>query len=231
MPGGISETAVPEDDAAAYADAALQLAANARERLARREQLEAFTKTSKCRSRRFLARMERRRHGGRSARTATRSRKEIDDSDRSAAKKNLRFCGRRIQHRLAAATRYDSLRKLGIPSGKKNKTGWGTGVEVLQGLAREYPICALVLEYREVTKLKNTYIDVIPKLMDQRDGRLRTDLQSNGDRDGPALVDEPEPAKHSRARRAGPAHSPRVRCAEVATACCSPPITVRSNCG
>ncbi|HKE36214.1 MAG TPA: DNA polymerase I [Candidatus Baltobacteraceae bacterium] len=64
--------------------------------------------------------------------------------------------------------------KLEIPGGKKTKTGWATGVEVLQGLAREYPICALVLEWREVTKLKNTYIDVIPGLVDARDGRLHT---------------------------------------------------------
>jgi DNA polymerase-1 len=64
--------------------------------------------------------------------------------------------------------------KLGIPGGKKTKTGWATGVEVLAGLAREYPICALVLEWREVTKLKNTYVDVIPQLVDARDGRLRT---------------------------------------------------------
>ena len=44
---------------------------------------------------------------------------------------------------------------------------------MLTGLAREYPICAKVLEYREVTKLKNTYIDVLPKLVGA-DGRLRT---------------------------------------------------------
>jgi DNA polymerase I len=66
--------------------------------------------------------------------------------------------------------------KLEIPSGKKTKTGWATGVEVLQGLAREYPVCALVLEWREVTKLKNTYVDVIPGLVDQKDGRLRTEF-------------------------------------------------------
>jgi DNA polymerase I len=66
--------------------------------------------------------------------------------------------------------------KLEIPGGKKTKTGWATGVEVLQGLAREYPICALVLEWREVTKLKNTYIDVIPALVDEKDGRLRTEF-------------------------------------------------------
>jgi DNA polymerase I len=64
--------------------------------------------------------------------------------------------------------------KLKIPGGKKTKTGWATGVEVLATLAREYPICALVLEWREVTKLKNTYVDVIPTLLDPKDGRLHT---------------------------------------------------------
>jgi DNA polymerase I len=66
--------------------------------------------------------------------------------------------------------------KLQIPGGKRTKTGWATGVEVLQGLAREYPICTLVLEWREVTKLKNTYVDVIPRLVDVRDRRLRTEF-------------------------------------------------------
>ncbi|MBS2035916.1 DNA polymerase I [bacterium] len=61
--------------------------------------------------------------------------------------------------------------KLGVPGGKRNKTGWGTGVEVLQTL--EHPIAAKILEYREVAKLKNTYIDAIPGLVDG-DGRLRT---------------------------------------------------------
>jgi DNA polymerase-1 len=66
--------------------------------------------------------------------------------------------------------------KLNIPGGKRTKTGFATGVEVLQGLARDYPICALVLEWREVTKLKNTYVDVIPQLVDARDGRLRSEF-------------------------------------------------------
>jgi len=64
--------------------------------------------------------------------------------------------------------------KLQIPGSKKTKTGWATGVEILSGLAAEYPICALVLEWREVTKLKNTYIEVIPQLLDPNDGRLHT---------------------------------------------------------
>jgi DNA polymerase I len=66
--------------------------------------------------------------------------------------------------------------KLKLPAGKQNKTGWATGVEVLQSLARDHPICAKVLEYREVSKLKNTYVDVLPGLVDPRDGRVHTEL-------------------------------------------------------
>jgi len=63
--------------------------------------------------------------------------------------------------------------RLALPNGGRTKTGWATGIEVLQPLAREHEIVAKVLEYREVAKLKNTYIDVIPKLVGP-DGRLRT---------------------------------------------------------
>ncbi len=64
--------------------------------------------------------------------------------------------------------------KLGLPAGRQNKTGYATGVDVLHGLARSFPIAAKVLEYREVSKLKNTYIDVLPTLIDARDDRLHT---------------------------------------------------------
>ena len=63
--------------------------------------------------------------------------------------------------------------KLGLPDGGRTKTGWATGAEVLTGLARDYEICAKVLEYREVTKLKSTYVDVLPGLV-APDGRVHT---------------------------------------------------------
>ncbi|GAC1404829.1 MAG: DNA polymerase I [Candidatus Velthaea sp.] len=66
--------------------------------------------------------------------------------------------------------------RLGLPAGRQNKTGYATGVDVLQGLARSFPVAAKVLEYREVSKLKNTYIDVLPNLVDPRDARLHTIL-------------------------------------------------------
>ncbi len=64
--------------------------------------------------------------------------------------------------------------KLALPGGKKNKTGWATGAEVLQPLARDHRICADILEWRELTKLKNTYVDVLPGLRDPQDGRIHT---------------------------------------------------------
>ena len=81
--------------------------------------------------------------------------------------------------------------KLNIPGAKKTKTGWATGVEVLQSLAREYPICALVLEWREVTKLKNTYVNVIPQLVDPKDGRLRTEFNQTATATGRLSLTNP----------------------------------------
>ena len=62
--------------------------------------------------------------------------------------------------------------KLNLPAGKKNKTGWSTDDAELQRL-RGFPIARLLQEFREVSKLKNTYIDVLPELVDAQ-GRLHT---------------------------------------------------------
>jgi DNA polymerase-1 len=63
--------------------------------------------------------------------------------------------------------------KLKIPHGKKTKTGYATGAEVLQELALDYPICGQVLHWRELTKLKGTYADALPRLVGE-DGRIHT---------------------------------------------------------
>jgi DNA polymerase-1 len=63
--------------------------------------------------------------------------------------------------------------KLGLPAGRQNKTGYATGADVLQGLAKSFPVAAKVLEWREVSKLKSTYVDVLPTLVDEN-GRVHT---------------------------------------------------------
>lgn len=49
--------------------------------------------------------------------------------------------------------------KMGLPGGKKTKTGYSTAADVLEKLSGEYPIVAHILEYRGLTKLKSTYAD------------------------------------------------------------------------
>ena len=69
--------------------------------------------------------------------------------------------------------------KLGLPSGKKTaKTkSLSTGVEVLNDLAAQgYPLPKLVLEYREISKLKGTYVDALPALADA-EGRVHTSFR------------------------------------------------------
>ncbi|MCS6949472.1 MAG: DNA polymerase I [bacterium] len=65
--------------------------------------------------------------------------------------------------------------KLKLPAGKKTRTGaYSTDAEVLEQLAVEYPICRSILEYRELSKLKSTYADVLPRLVHPATGRIHT---------------------------------------------------------
>lgn len=61
--------------------------------------------------------------------------------------------------------------KLGMPNGKKTKTGYSTSAEVLEKLAGEFPIVSAILEYRQLTKLKSTYADGLAGFIEE-DGRI-----------------------------------------------------------
>ncbi|MFN7729642.1 MAG: DNA polymerase I [Bdellovibrio sp.] len=63
--------------------------------------------------------------------------------------------------------------KLKLTPGRKTKTGYSTDAEVLDGLKTEHAIIPLILTYRELTKLKSTYVDALP-LMVKADGRIHT---------------------------------------------------------
>ncbi len=61
------------------------------------------------------------------------------------------------------------------PKAKKTKTGqYATGEEVLAKLAHTHKICDDILAFRELTKLKNTYIDALPQLVNKKTGRVHT---------------------------------------------------------
>jgi DNA polymerase-1 len=67
--------------------------------------------------------------------------------------------------------------KLKLPALKKTKTGYSTDSDVLSKLAAQHPICDLIVRYRELAKLKSTYVDSLPTLVDARDGRIHTRFQ------------------------------------------------------
>ena len=61
---------------------------------------------------------------------------------------------------------------LGLPSGKKTKTGYSTGADILEKLSYKHPIVDLVLRYRTLSKLRSTYVEgLIPLIAD--DGKIR----------------------------------------------------------
>ena len=158
-------------DGAAHADAVLRLGPVLRDHLAHREQTALYTDVELPLAR-VLARME----ASGIAVDVTALEELSQQVDASVARLQQRIydlAGETFNIGSPQQLGAILFEKLAIPSGGRTKTGWATGIEVLQPVASDFEIVAAVLEYREVTKLKNTYIDVIPKLIGS-DGRLRT---------------------------------------------------------
>lgn len=66
--------------------------------------------------------------------------------------------------------------ELMLPAGKKTKTGWSTNADVLEKLVGKHPIILDILDYRMLTKLKNTYADGLIKVISP-DGRIHTNFK------------------------------------------------------
>jgi len=66
--------------------------------------------------------------------------------------------------------------KLGLSSGRKTKTGFSTDARSLENLRGEHEIIESILDYRQVTKLKSTYTDSLPNLINPKTGRVHTDF-------------------------------------------------------
>ena len=80
--------------------------------------------------------------------------------------------------------------RLGLPAKKKTKSGYSTNADVLEELAADYPIVALVLEYRTLAKLKSTYCDGLKKCV-APDGRIHSTLNQTETRTGRISSTEP----------------------------------------
>ena len=80
--------------------------------------------------------------------------------------------------------------RLNLPHGKKNKNGYSTNADVLEGLRDKHPIINEILEYRMLAKLKSTYCEGLLKVIDN-DGRIHSTLNQTETRTGRISSAEP----------------------------------------
>ena len=103
--------------------------------------------------------------------------------------------------------------QLELPVLRKTPKGApSTAEEVLSELALDYPLPAVLMEYRSLSKLKSTYTDKLPEMIDPRYRAGAHLLSSGSDRHRAFVVIRPEPAEHSDSDGRGQADSPGLYC-------------------
>ncbi|MDD5019760.1 MAG: DNA polymerase I [Candidatus Omnitrophica bacterium] len=102
--------------------------------------------------------------------------------------------------------------KLKLPVVKKTKTGLSTDEEVLHKLSTDFELPRLLLEYRQMAKLKTTYIDALPGLIDERTGKIHSSFNQTGTETGRLSSSDPNlqniPIKTEMGRRVRQAFVP-----------------------
>ena len=81
--------------------------------------------------------------------------------------------------------------QLKLPPGKKTKTGYSTDVQVLERLAEKHPVPKLILDYRSLMKLKNTYLDNLTDEINPRTGRIHGHFNQTGAGTGRLSMSDP----------------------------------------
>jgi len=81
--------------------------------------------------------------------------------------------------------------KLKLPIIKRTKTGPSTDEEVLRRLSKQHDLPRTILEYRQLVKLKSTYIDALPKLINTKTGKIHTSFNQTGTETGRLASSDP----------------------------------------
>jgi DNA polymerase-1 len=81
--------------------------------------------------------------------------------------------------------------ELKLPAGKKTKTGYSTDASILENLREAHPVIDHVLKYRELTKLKSTYVDTLPLEVNPRTHRIHTTYNQAGSATGRLASNDP----------------------------------------
>ena len=118
--------------------------------------------------------------------------------------------------------------RLGLPSDRRGKTGYSTDARVLAKIRHLHPIVDVVEQWREQSKLLNTYLVPLPDLIDPADGRLHTTFSQTTAATG-RLSRSARTCRTSRSARRSAARS-EARSSPATASSCSRPTTRRSSC-
>ena len=83
------------------------------------------------------------------------------------------------------------FKELGLPTTKRTKTGFSTDANSLEGLKGHHPVVDKILEYRQLSKLKSTYVDSLPELINPQTGRIHTSYNQTGSATGRISSSDP----------------------------------------
>ena len=81
--------------------------------------------------------------------------------------------------------------ELGLPSARRTKTGHSTEAGVLERLRGAHPVLDMILEYRHLVKMKSTYVDALPTLVNPRTGRVHTSFNQTATATGRLSSSDP----------------------------------------
>jgi DNA polymerase-1 len=81
--------------------------------------------------------------------------------------------------------------ELKLPQSRKTKTGYSTEASVMEALRGVHPVIEFILEYRQLSKLKSTYVDALPALINRKTGRVHTNFNQTGTATGRLSSSDP----------------------------------------
>ena len=81
--------------------------------------------------------------------------------------------------------------ELRLPQSRRTKTGYSTEASVMEALRGVHPVIEFILEYRQLSKLKSTYVDALPALINRKTGRVHTDFNQTGTATGRLSSSDP----------------------------------------
>jgi DNA polymerase-1 len=80
---------------------------------------------------------------------------------------------------------------LKLPQSRRTKTGYSTEASVMEALRGVHPVIELILQYRQLSKLKSTYVDALPALINRKTGRVHTTFNQTGTTTGRLSSSDP----------------------------------------